>query len=469
MAKDNHKKYLIVTGFPENIEKVYFLFKDMKKVDYGVQKELFFKVCPITHDNLTNLQLIFDYLKPTCSNKSPIPSFGTGDRLGIATPAHIQAFQGENIFPVLAQLSTREITRTENSLQKVMDNAIWGCFEAGYEGPFGSDADHIKDFYNLLDAINCGFTMYTLDPSDYINNDVEKYSKEELRQKYLALPDRRNIESRYLEREFSIGIKKLYFDHDDLAEIVLTYGEALKYVVKCYQLLKEKNKKEFELEVSIDETPNATSPLAHFWIVSELYHNGVVFQNLAPHFLGNWEKGVEYIGDIESFQEEVKLHNQICSNLGGYKLSLHSGSDKFSIYPIFARETYNNFHIKTAGTSWLEAVKTIALCQPDLYREIHSFALSCFEKDRYSYYLSTDIKKIPDIAKLKDEELVSLFSDNNTRQLIHITYGSILKEKDEDGRYHFRDKIYKILFDHEKTHYQAVSQHIRQHLDFLII
>lgn len=466
LIKDKEKKYLVVAGKPADLQRLNFSTKKEKKISDG-ELDLLFKICHMTHENLSQLQLIFKYLKPTCSKKFPEPSFGTGDRLGIATPAQIQAFKGKNIFPILAQLSTREITRTESSLQRVMDNAIWGCFEMGFEGPFGSDADHIKDLDNLQEAINCGFTLYTLDPSDYINNDIAKYSKSELKQKYQELPERHEIEKRYLDREFNIGKEKLSFGQDSLAEIVLTYGEAIKYIVKFYKFLKEKNKEDFELEVSIDETPGPTSPLAHLWIVSELQYQGVSFQNLAPHFIGDWEKGIEYVGDINTFKKELELHCQIVSHVGGYKLSLHSGSDKFSVYPIFASETGNLFHIKTAGTSWLEAAKTVSLCQPDLYREIHNFALTCFERDRFSYQLTTDLKKIPDIERLKDEELVTLFSNNNARQLIHITYGSILREKDEEGRYRFKDRIYQTLFTHEKAHYQSVAGHIKGHLDLL--
>jgi len=425
MVKDNQKKYLAIACSPEKVKESNFHAEEEKSVD--IDQNLLFQICPLTNHNLTRLRLTLDYLIPSPTKMKP--SFGTGDRLGIATPAHIQAFKGKNIFPVLAQLSTREITRTESSLQRVLDNAIWGCFEVGFEGAFGADADHIKDLDNLGQAIDCGFTFYTLDPSDHINVDILQLKKEELRKEYQNLPEKDQIEKIYLEKEYHIGKQKLSFTQDDLAEIVLTYGEAVKHVEKCYQFLKEKHKGDFELEVSIDETPNATSPLAHLWIASELQRRGVDFQNIAPHYIGDWEKGIDYIGDVDTFQEEFRLHCQIASKIGGYKLSLHSGSDKFSVYPIFARESEGFYHIKTAGTSWLEAVKIIALSQPDLYRAIHKFALQCFDQDRFSYHLSTNLQKIPDITKLKDEELVNLFSNNNARQLIHITYGSILREK----------------------------------------
>ncbi|KUK84752.1 MAG: Uncharacterized protein XE02_1603, partial [Mesotoga infera] len=200
MVKDRQKKYLTIAGLPEKLKELKFQAEEEKLINSD--ENLLFQICPLIHNNLAQLQIFLNYLKPSCTKEKSIPSFGTGDRLGIATPAHIQAFQGKNIFPVLAQLSTREITRTESSLQKVLDNALWGCFEVGYEGPFGADADHIKDLDNLQEAINCGFKLYTLDPSDHINNDVMKLTREELKKEYQSLPERGEMEKIYLNKEY---------------------------------------------------------------------------------------------------------------------------------------------------------------------------------------------------------------------------------------------------------------------------
>jgi hypothetical protein len=222
------------------------------------------------------------------------------------------------------------------------------------------------------------------------------------------------------------------------------------------------------LEISVDETPTVTSPLAHLFIVLELQRRGVDFQNLALHFLGDWQKGIEYIGNVEEFAKEFSLHAAITKEIGEYKLSLHTGSDKFSVYPIFAQETDGLCHIKTAGTSWLEEVKVIAIKEPVLYREIHRFALENFEKDRASYNLTTDLSRVSNIDELSDEQLVDLFNKPDSRQLIHITYGSILKAKDNEGKYIFKDRIYKVLFQYEKDHYRELSNHIKRHLELLI-
>jgi tagaturonate epimerase len=462
MVKDKKKKYLVVFAADVVARKFEGNVLEEKEVN---QNELIIKICNLNHHNLNLIREIFPYLNPSfCGLKS---SFGTGDRLGIATPAHIQAFKDKNIFPVLAQQSVREMARTERNWQKVLDDAIWGCFETGYEGPFGADADHVKEIKDLKDAADCGYTMFTLDPSDFIRKDLSKLSKKEINNLYEQISEKKDIESLYLNKTYKIKEQELKFDEKSLKEIILTYSEALNHVVKCYEFLKGYKKNDFDLEISVDETPTVTSPLAHLFIVLELQRRGIDFQNLALHFLGDWQKGIEYIGDVKQFAKEFSLHAAIAKKIGGYKLSLHTGSDKFSVYPIFAQETEGLCHIKTAGTSWLEEAKVIAMKDPALYREIHRFALENFEKDRASYNLTTHLSRVPDIDTISDDKLVNLFKQNDSRQLIHITYGSILRAKDSEGKYLFKDRIYQTLFRYEEDHYRELSAHIRRHLELL--
>ncbi len=462
MVRDNHNKHLVIVGTREickdfnrdNLEEI--------KID---KYKLIVKRCCLDHHNLNLLRGIFPHLNPSfCGLK---PSFSTGDRLGIATPAHLQAFQGKDIFPILAQQSVREMARTERNWQKVLDDTIWGCFETGYIGPFGADADHVKEIKELKEAADCGYTMFTLDPSDYVRKDLSKLNKKEINNLYEHISERKDLERLYLNKTYNFTGQRLMFDDNSLPEIILTYSEAINHVVECYEFLKSYKKSDFDLEISVDETPTVTSPLAHLFIVLELQRRGVDFQNLALHFLGDWQKGIEYIGDVEQFAREFSLHAVIAKNIGGYKLSLHTGSDKFSVYPIFAQETEGLCHIKTAGTTWLEEVKVVSMKDPTLYREIHRFALKNFEKDRASYNLTTDLSRIPKLDKISDDELVNLFKQNDSRQLIHITYGSILRARDNEGKYIFKDRIYQVLFRYEEDHYREVSNHIRRHLELL--
>lgn len=462
IVKNNKSKYLVVIGTYSLVNNFDGEILEEKEID---ENKLRIKICNLNHHNLSLLRKIFPFLNPSVCGLRP--SFGTGDRLGIATPAHIQAFKGKNLFPILAQQSVREMSRTERNWQKVLDDAIWGCFETEYEGYFGADADHVKGIKDLKEAVDCGYTMFTLDPSDFIRKDISKLSEKEKHELYNQIFERKDIEKLYLNKIYFFDNQKLIFDQTSLQEIILTYYKALIHIVKCYDFLRDYKKGNFDLEISVDETPTVTSPLAHLFIVLELQRRGVNFQNLALHFLGDWQKGIDYIGNIEEFTKEFSLHATIAQEIGGYKLSLHSGSDKFSVYTIFAQKTGELYHIKTAGTSWLEAVKVIAMKNPGLYREIHRFALENFEKDRTSYNLTTDLARIPDVEKISDDELVDLFKEEDSRQLIHITYGSILRAKDNKGKYIFKDRIYQTLFQYEEDHYREVSNHIKKHLELL--
>ena len=235
------------------------------------------------------------------------------------------------------------------------------------------------------------------------------------------------------------------------------YAEALKHIIDCFNIIKKKISTDFDFEVSVDETDTPTTLLAHIFIIEELRRSGVNFTSLALRFIGEFEKGIDYIGDIEIFKKDFLAHAAICRHFGGYKLSIHSGSDKFSIYPTIAEATEGVFHIKTAGTNWLEAVRLISNKSPVLYRRMHQTALSNFGKDRKSYHVTTDLSKIPALDKLSDEELPELLNENNCRQLMHITYGSILKD--------MKEEIYNTLNIYENEHYEMLISHLGKHLD----
>lgn len=454
ISKDAEQKYLTIIGKPGLCEKF-----EGKKI--GKIENLDVMVCPTSHKNCMTLKTLFNLSPKRCNRKT---SFGFGDRLGIATAAHAAVAKKYDIFPIFAQQSVRELSRTQRTFADALDSAVFGVFESGYDGVFGADADHVKEIEDLLKAAHEGYSMYTLDPSDHVR-DIAKMSSKETEKIYETHPKRRELESRYVGKKYSFKDAKLIMDEEEFVKIFVTYIDVIEHVVKCYDALKGV-RRDFDLEVSIDEISTPTTPLAHVFIVEELRRRGVDFQTLALRFVGQWQKGIDYIGDLSNLENELSLHAQIANALSGYRLSLHSGSDKFSVYPIFARYTEGNLHVKTAGTSYLEAIKTIALRAPSLYRRIHKYALTRFETDRASYHVTTDLTKVPDVEKISDTDLVKLFEMPDARQLIHITYGSVLTAK-ESGRYIFRDEIYKVLFENEKDHYEFLKNHMNKHLNLL--
>ena len=135
--------------------------------------------------------------------------------------------------------------------------------------------------------------------------------------------------------------------------------------------------------------------------------------------------------------------------------------------PIVGEITEGRYHLKTAGTNWLEAMRLVAQKAPKLYREIHKFALDNMDEAKAYYHVSAEIDNIPDIDNLTDEELPSLFDMPDSRQVIHITYGLILQAKDEDGDYLFKDKLYDIWNTYEEEYANLLIAHIGKHLQKL--
>jgi hypothetical protein len=213
----------------------------------------------------------------------------------------------------------------------------------------------------------------------------------------------------------------------------------------------------FELEVSVDETEIPTSPLEHFYVANELKRLGVQWVSLAPRYIGRFEKGVDYIGDLDAFDAEMAKHAAIARVMGPYKLSIHSGSDKFSVYPIFARHAGDLVHLKTAGTSYLEALRAIAGVEPDLFRKILAYARECYDTDRATYHVSAQVSKVPAPDSLRDAELAGVLDLFDGREVLHVTFGSVLER--------FGKKLHTTLDENEESHYDALEVHFERHFE----
>ena len=119
--------------------------------------------------------------------------------------------------------------------------------------------------------------------------------------------------------------------------------------------------------MSVDETATPTTVAEHFFVANELKRRGVHVHSLALRFVGEFQKGIDYKGDLAEFEARLREHVVIARHLGPYKISIHSGSDKFSIFPIAARVCGELVHEKTAGTWYLEALRVAARVQPSAF------------------------------------------------------------------------------------------------------
>ncbi|MEA4911854.1 MAG: tagaturonate epimerase family protein [Oscillospiraceae bacterium] len=420
-------------------------------------------LAPLEHVNADRLRTLLPFTAPAPVLRER-RSVGTGDRLGVACDGHLRVFERYDAMPVLAQQSIRELTLTNRTFEDVLDAASFAVFRCGFKRGFGADGDHLKTGEEIEYALRCGYTMITLDCSEHIHNDAASMTPAQLDAAYA--PDAA-LEGIYLDRDFAVTEDmRLHFSGEDFRRAVLIYKEAIDFAETIYKTYIEKIADRVDFEMSIDETLTPTAPLQHFFVANELRRRGVKVTTIAPRFCGEFQKGVDYRGDLAQFEKELRLHADIARYFG-YKLSIHSGSDKFSVFQLIGKYTQGNFHLKTAGTSWLEAMKLVAIKDPSLYREIHTFALGAFDQARKYYHVSTDLSKIPDIGGMTDAQLPELFRQDDARQLIHITYGLILNAKDAQGGYLFHDRLYVLWRREREAYAQLLDAHIGRHLELL--
>jgi hypothetical protein len=393
-------------------------------------------------------------------------SAGMGDRLGLATAGHICALRlvDGNIAPIFAQQSMREMGRTGRTPQQVMDDATWAIFAEGWREGVGADADHLKTFEDIDDCLPAGFSFYTIDPGAHVDNRAAQADAGELRELAQALPEDMRPEASGLQgRSFSIEGLSITVDDATLLRVAVKYGRAVAHVAAMYRYLaRAAGNHPFELEVSVDETEQPTTHAEHVYIASELKRLGVQWISLAPRYVGRFEKGVDYIGEVGAFEADVAGHAAIARYFGPYKLSLHSGSDKFSIYPAAVRQTRGLVHLKTAGTSYLEALRVVAALEPELLCEVYAFARARYETDRSSYHVSAELAKAPEPASVTD--WVSLLDQFDAREILHVTFGSVLTEKTAEGRPLFRDRLVALLRSNPQAYAAGLERHFVRHL-----
>jgi hypothetical protein len=420
-------------------------------------------IAPTSPPNLAALRERLPFLNPTPLGLKT--SAGCGDRLGLATPGHIQAVRKAGLAPILAQQSVRENERTGRTPADVMADAAWGVFETGWRGGFGADADHLKTPEALDAFVDAGYTFFTIDPGDHVDARADTASAAEIETLVQALPWEA-LESRPADLKRALCPKPLDLDgtpcpltEAQVYRAAAKYGRVVAHTVSMHRHLKNRMaNRPFELEVSVDETDTVTRLAEHIYIATELRRLGVHWVSLAPRYVGDFEKGVDYIGDLAVFEASFAQHAAVARTLGPYKLSLHSGSDKFRIYPIAARHTRGLVHLKTAGTSYLEALRATAMTDHDLFRRIMTLAIERYPVDRDSYHVSARIDALPPFRQIPDDALPELLEDFHAREILHVTYGSVLNHPT------LRPAFFAALETHASLYTTLIAKHFDRHL-----
>ena len=418
--------------------------------------------------------------KNTCVTLGMAPSFGFGDRMGLATPGHVESLQRvkAGIEPIFPQQSIREMTRTGRNAVGVMEDALAGMKLAGYDGPTGADADHLKTPEDVDVTAAAGFTFFTIDPSDHVDERADGYDESTLKEKFAAVRGKIDWWDTYLGKEVTLSTGTLIMlDEEACMRCAVKYGLAIKHATGLadhIRKVQESAGRDYEIELSVDETEQPTTLAEHYIIADQCVSRGMKLVSLAPRFIGDFEKGVDYKGDVAALERSLNDHAAIANLLGPYKLSLHSGSDKLSIYAALARATEGRFHVKTAGTSYLEALRVVLRHDEPLFRHIVDFSRDRYETDKATYHVSATLSSVPPQDKIADvvqleQTYLERWCDvpegkgftEPGRQILHCTFGSVLTH-DKIGK-----EVQELVRRESGTFSEILAEHFERHLKSL--
>jgi hypothetical protein len=368
-------------------------------------------------------------------------SIGVGDRFGHQGAAQLRALEdaakrGVNIVPVWNK-SYREHTIVGTQPADTRRAADAAVKERAWKQSHYVDADHIglKNVDLFLDSSN----FFTLDVADFIGKPA---SDEEIKSfvadmgKYLAM--------------FPLpGVQTTKIVEDDLIAIARKYLFAIREAGRIYRHIAEKKGADnFVAEVSTDEANEPQSPAQMFFILGGLAREGVRVQTIAPKFTGSFLKGIDYVGDVKKFStefaEDLAVIEIAVKTFGlpeNLKLSVHSGSDKFSLYPVIRQaiaKHHAGLHLKTAGTTWLEEIIGLAASGGDgllVAKEVYRSAFERIDElcKPYETVIHIDRSKLPTpqvVQAWGSGEYVSALRHNQAdakynlhlRQLLHVGY-----------------------------------------------
>jgi hypothetical protein len=398
-------------------------------------------------------------------------SVGVGDRFAHQARAQLQAFvqaaaHGVEVIPVWNK-SNREHTTIGSEPSSVRAAADAAVRELNWTNPYHVDADHIR--LETVDRFIPGSDFFTIDVADFIGRPAPAADLAAFIARHHELIGRIQVPNLAQPLELS---------RSEVERIAGKYLFAVQEAGRIYRHIEQaKGAGRFITEVSMDETDSPQTPPELLVILNAIADAGIHVQTIAPKFTGRFNKGVDYVGDLAQFEMEFNADLAVIAFAvaryklpANLKLSVHSGSDKFSIYPAIRRalaKTKAGLHIKTAGTTWLEEVIGLAEAGGEglaLAKEIYAEALAHLEELCAPYATVIDIKpkKLPPqdtVQNWSSRQFVNaLRHDPNCpefnphlRQLLHVGYKVAAK---------MGDRYLKLLKQCEPTIARNVTENL---------
>ncbi len=368
-------------------------------------------------------------------------TFGVGDRFAHQAESQLAAFieaakLGANLVPVWNK-SNREHTIIGSEPSGTREAADQAVAALGWKNEYLLDADHIN--LSTVDRFLAPCDFFTLDVADDIGQPASAEDVSAFLTRHPELIGTITIEG--IDAPFEIS-------REEATRIANKFLLAAQKAGAIYQSILTGKSEDFVTEVSMDETDSPQTPAELLVILAALSDAGVPVQTIAPKFTGRFNKGVDYVGDVVQFEKEFNDDLAVIAHAikayslpDGLKLSVHSGSDKFSIYPAIRRaiqRTGAGLHIKTAGTNWLEELIGLAEAGGDalaLAKEIYAKALDYKDAlcQPYATVIDIDDSKLPSTETVNgwsSEQYVNALRHIPTcpeynphfRQLLHVGF-----------------------------------------------
>ena len=404
-------------------------------------------------------------------------SLGCGDRFGREGEAQLQAYadarnQGIEVAPVWNK-SHREHTTVGTGYASVREEADAAVSALGWKHPYHVDADHIRidtvdgyiphsDFFTLDVADNIGAPIVPEDEESFVR-DLRRYCGS------LTIP----------------GVSEpVEVSEETLRTVGRRYVAAIAEAGRIYRrIVEQKAGVGFITEVSIDETELPQTPEELFFILAAIAREGIPVQTIAPKFFGRFNKGVDYVGDLDRFTREFS--DDLCvirfavKEFGlpeDLKISVHSGSDKFSLYPIISEAVQQHncgLHLKTAGTTWLEEIIGLAEAGGEglaIAREVYRAGVNRFDELCAPYSAVIDIQREtlpapdevdgwsgPEFARTVRHNQSETRYNKQVRQLLHVGYkvAAEMGSRYTDALQHYRDIVAR------QVHENLLERHLK--------
>ncbi|MFP4052627.1 MAG: tagaturonate epimerase family protein [Phycisphaerae bacterium] len=424
---------------------------------------------PLNHANAEAIRRQILWTNPKAMGRGVSMSFG--DLLGAAASGHVRmlAEHGSGVSAALAQLSLAEVMAAGRPAQEVLDAATWGVLQQGHKRGFSAVALDVRSITDVNAAVRGGYTAFILNPCEnippipagadtpqlaamfgQIDFDTLETTGEDLAKSYVDRP-----------LELPDGTE-LLFDGPTFVRTLAKMGPALVSLVTMARHLEQISPDNADVMVTLHETEEPTSPHEHHFIAAEMKRLGVRIAGMGLHVPG-LEEVVPYTGDRDAARQWTRIHAGIMRRNGPYKIILSPGANKLHLLGIMLEETDRQVHLQVMGATWLDALRTVAAAEPDLFRDIYAFAIESFPSRTAGMRVSADADRLP---SLPDEgvHLHPLLQRPDVRQVLYVCFPAVLTGQ---GGKRFRQPIYHTLLNCEELFHAFLNASFSPWLDAL--